>query len=245
MAIMTRWRMPPESWCGYSCRRCSGDGQPHELEQLERPVARGRRDRRARGRAPPRRSARRSASSGSATATGPGRPSRCPRRGGGASPCRTARAAPGPRSAPSPTTVAVAGSRPMIARELTVLPEPDSPMSASVRPTVERVAEAVDGADACARRGRKSTRRSRTSSSGPSADAVDLDAHVGRGSRSSRRVPARAQRVAEEVEGQDGDEEEGAREQHAASARPTAPPGPSRSCSPSSARAAGRRGRGS
>ncbi len=26
MAIITRWRMPPESWCGYSCRRCSGAG---------------------------------------------------------------------------------------------------------------------------------------------------------------------------------------------------------------------------
>ena len=35
-----------------------------------------------------------------------------------------------------PETVAVGGSRPMMARELTVLPEPDSPMSASVRPTV-------------------------------------------------------------------------------------------------------------
>ena len=35
-----------------------------------------------------------------------------------------------------PDAVAVGGSKPMTARELTVLPEPDSPMSASVRPTV-------------------------------------------------------------------------------------------------------------
>ena len=40
-----------------------------------------------------------------------------------------------PSKRTEPETVAVAGSRPMIARELTVLPEPDSPMSARVRPT--------------------------------------------------------------------------------------------------------------
>ena len=28
MAIATRWRMPPESWCGYCRRRCSGAGMP-------------------------------------------------------------------------------------------------------------------------------------------------------------------------------------------------------------------------
>jgi hypothetical protein len=28
IAIMTRWRMPPDSWCGYSSTRCSGDGMP-------------------------------------------------------------------------------------------------------------------------------------------------------------------------------------------------------------------------
>ena len=26
MAIMARWRMPPESWCGYSLARCAGSG---------------------------------------------------------------------------------------------------------------------------------------------------------------------------------------------------------------------------
>ena len=26
MAIITRWRMPPESWCGYSCALRSGSG---------------------------------------------------------------------------------------------------------------------------------------------------------------------------------------------------------------------------
>ena len=28
MAIMTRWRMPPESWCGYSSTRLAGEGMP-------------------------------------------------------------------------------------------------------------------------------------------------------------------------------------------------------------------------
>ena len=26
MAIIARWRMPPESWCGYSFARCAGSG---------------------------------------------------------------------------------------------------------------------------------------------------------------------------------------------------------------------------
>ncbi len=30
MAIMTRWRMPPDSWKGYQRTRCSGDGMPTE-----------------------------------------------------------------------------------------------------------------------------------------------------------------------------------------------------------------------
>ena len=28
IAIATRWRMPPESWCGYCASRCSGAGMP-------------------------------------------------------------------------------------------------------------------------------------------------------------------------------------------------------------------------
>ena len=31
IAMTTRWRIPPESWCGYSCRRCSGDGRRTSL----------------------------------------------------------------------------------------------------------------------------------------------------------------------------------------------------------------------
>ena len=31
MAIMARWRMPPENWWGYSSRRVSGEGMPTSL----------------------------------------------------------------------------------------------------------------------------------------------------------------------------------------------------------------------
>ena len=31
IAMTTRWRMPPESWCGYSPARCSGAGMPTSL----------------------------------------------------------------------------------------------------------------------------------------------------------------------------------------------------------------------
>ena len=43
-----------------------------------------------------------------------------------------------PRSRAEPLIVAVAGSRPMIARQPTVLPEPDSPMMARVWPASTR-----------------------------------------------------------------------------------------------------------
>ena len=34
MAMVTRWRMPPDSWCGYSSSRRSGSGMPTVVEQL-------------------------------------------------------------------------------------------------------------------------------------------------------------------------------------------------------------------
>ena len=36
IAIITRWRMPPESWCGYSSARRSGFGNAHAPQQLDR-----------------------------------------------------------------------------------------------------------------------------------------------------------------------------------------------------------------
>ena len=42
MAIMARWRMPPESWCGYSVARCSGSGMSHKTQHLDGLAMRGR-----------------------------------------------------------------------------------------------------------------------------------------------------------------------------------------------------------
>ena len=36
IAIITRWRMPPESWCGYSSHASFRRRDAHELEQLDR-----------------------------------------------------------------------------------------------------------------------------------------------------------------------------------------------------------------
>ena len=40
IAIITRWRIPPESWCGYSSTRATRVGDVHEVEQLDRPRSR-------------------------------------------------------------------------------------------------------------------------------------------------------------------------------------------------------------
>ena len=134
MAMITRWRIPPESWCAYSCRRCSGEGRRTSLSSSS-----------ARSRAAPR-STRAWARTASAICA-PIRIVGFSDRDGSwktiaMSAPRWRRIALSdspisswPSKRTEPETVAVAGSRPMIARELTVLPEPDSPMSARVRPT--------------------------------------------------------------------------------------------------------------
>ena len=33
MAMVTRWRMPPESWWGYSPKRCAGSGMPTDARR--------------------------------------------------------------------------------------------------------------------------------------------------------------------------------------------------------------------
>ena len=38
MAIITRWRMPPDSWCGYSSARRLASGMPTWREHLDRAV---------------------------------------------------------------------------------------------------------------------------------------------------------------------------------------------------------------
>jgi hypothetical protein len=134
MAMTTRWRMPPESWWAYSCRRCSGEGRRTSLSSSS-----------ARSRAAPR-STRAWARTASATCA----PMRmvgfsdrdgswktmamsAPRRRRIAFSESPSSSSPSKRT--EPETAALAGSSPMMARELTVLPEPDSPIRARVRPT--------------------------------------------------------------------------------------------------------------
>ena len=40
MAIITRWRMPPENWWGYWIRRFSASGMPTSAQQLDHPLLR-------------------------------------------------------------------------------------------------------------------------------------------------------------------------------------------------------------
>ena len=134
MAMTTRWRIPPESWWGYSCRRCSGDGRRTSLSSS-----------RARSRAAPR-STRWCARTASATCAPMRIVGFSERDGSWKTMAMSGAAVAAHRLVGEPEQllaleahrarcVAVGGSRPITARELTVFPEPDSPMSASVRPT--------------------------------------------------------------------------------------------------------------
>ena len=40
MAIITRWRMPPDSWCGCSCARRLASGMPTTPQHLDRAIPR-------------------------------------------------------------------------------------------------------------------------------------------------------------------------------------------------------------
>ena len=96
MAIIARWRMPPENSCGYWSARSSGRGMPDPAEHLDGLLVRlllrdllVDADR-------PRRSGRRPCRRGAATSSGPGRSSRSSRRGSCASRRGGASAGPGP-----------------------------------------------------------------------------------------------------------------------------------------------------
>ena len=95
MAIMTRCRIPPENWCGYSPSRSPGLRHPDQAEHLDRALH-GLPPVRPRGAAgPPRRSACRRSSSGSARSSGPGRSSRSRCRG-----CCASASSPSPLISP-------------------------------------------------------------------------------------------------------------------------------------------------
>ena len=136
MAIITRWRWPPESWCGYCSSRASGSGICTSLRELQRP-----RQRLLAAHAlcsgSPRRSGCRPCRPGSASSSAPGRSSRCGRRAASRI-CRSANLSDVAcrRAAISAVGEIVArlGSSPMTARAVTDLPEPDSPTIAMVSP---------------------------------------------------------------------------------------------------------------
>ena len=136
IAIIARWRMPPENSCGYCSRALAGLRDADEVEQLDRAARRARpRSRRGAPRSP-RRSGRRPCTPGSARPAGPGRPSRCLRAADAV--CSSFGLAPEQLLAAELRRAGdrrrCFGSSPRIASDVTVLPEPDSPTMPSVSP---------------------------------------------------------------------------------------------------------------
>ncbi len=131
MAIMTRCRMPPDSWCGYSRKRRSGSGMRTRRSSStasSRACARptGRCARTASAIWAPTRMVGFSDLVGSWNTIAMSAP-RCSRIRSSLSPISCM-----PWNWAEPVTTASCGSSPMTARQLTVFPEPDSPTMASV-----------------------------------------------------------------------------------------------------------------
>ncbi len=134
IAIMTRWRMPPDSLCGYSSMRFSGEGM---WTRRNSSIARSRAARRA----PPR--WRRMVSMicspmvklGLSEVIGSWKiiASRLPRRSRKVWSGTSSRSNPSKRIEPV-TSAECFDSKPMMASEVTLLPQPDSPTSPSVAP---------------------------------------------------------------------------------------------------------------
>ena len=145
IAIIARWRMPPENSCGYSSHAACRVGDPDEAEQLDRRARAPAPWRRRGGRAPPRSAGCRPCRRGAARTAGPGRSSRsrCP--GSSAAPRRTAssRSRPSNRMRPE---MRAPWSRvsPSVVSEATVLPEPDSPTMPERAAGVHLVGDPVD-----------------------------------------------------------------------------------------------------
>ena len=104
--------------------------------------------RRPGGAGSPRRAASRSCAPGSARSSDPGRSSRSRCRGSRAAASGSSRAGPRPSRAPRRSRSCVLRLfRPMIVRQVTLLPQPDSPTMPSVLPFSTDEADAVDGLD--------------------------------------------------------------------------------------------------
>ena len=164
-AITTRCRCPPETSCGYSPTNRSGGRSPDRDERArdERFLVAPR----LCARAVPRRRPRRSSAAGSSAPVGSWN-TICTRL---RYPRRRHRAEPRIGSPSNRTSPCTGRSRPMIVRASVVLPQPDSPTSASTSPSrTSRSTPSTARAGACRRRRRplapKCTWRSRTSSRG-------------------------------------------------------------------------------
>ena len=134
IAIIARWSWPPDSWCGYDAAIRAGSSSPTEASSSTRATSTRRREY---GRAPrrPPRSGGRPCGRGSRRPSAPGTPCRPGRRAP-----RGARSRSRPsRSSPSSSTCSAdahlrAGGAGARTCAVTVLPEPDSPTSATTRP---------------------------------------------------------------------------------------------------------------
>ena len=128
----------------------------------------------------------------------------------------------GRRTSPGPSSVALAAASCRMARDSMVLPQPDSPTMPSVRPGRQR---------------RDRRRRRRAAGRAASAGSTDTPSIDSRGCRHHRRtrprIGERAQRVADDVEGQHGQEHDTAPAGRRATARCPGSRGPRRSCCPS------------
>ena len=133
MAMVTRWRMPPDSWWGYSPRRCTGAGMPTWVRRsIAAPLASDllmpRWKRIDSVSAAPIFLTGFSDVIGSWNTIAISRPQKC------FDCCLFIVVVSTPLNRTVPVTVAVDGSRPMIERTSTDFPEPDSPTMPIVSP---------------------------------------------------------------------------------------------------------------
>ncbi len=219
IAIIARWRIPPENSCGNASARARGFGMPTEVEQLNGSLAR---------RVPrhPRRWIRRasaiwsptvkigvSAESGSWKTIAMRRP-RMDARSVSRRPISSV-----PRNRMEPATRACGGNSPMVASADTDLPDPDSPTIPSTSPVATSKLTPRTAATRPASLG-NDTSRSRTCRTASSAVVAATGVAASTSSPSTTGpAPGRAgvervpQTVAEEVHGEDGDDQQGRREQ--------------------------------
>src|SRR5687768_2606829 len=165
MAIITRWRMPPESWCGYSRARVSGEGM-----RTLRSIAT------AFSCASPRvRFLWRISASAICSPTWKAGLSelmgswkiiemRSPRRSRSRCAEALSRSSPSKRTSPPAMRPGGCGTRPMMESAVTLLPQPDSPTMPSVRPR-SRLRSTPSAARTSPRSEAKCVRSPRTSSS--------------------------------------------------------------------------------